>query len=163
MKDKKWRYQVKWVVGNETRYGIFRSAANGIAVVEDACMPYAHEVREADLVDIKPNYPSEMDTFIQEAYEKANAESCKIEGVVPGKLFRIGVADGYAYYVVTKVNKKTCTVEWRGFSGDRWQDHHFGLGGKFPISDVARYVRFTDGMAKLFGSTPFVKAQKQNV
>ena len=64
--------------------------------------------------------------------------------------FSIGVADGSANYVVVKVNKKTCDVEWRGWCADRYYDHHFGSGGRFPIDEVSRYVR--PGQPALFES-----------
>lgn len=69
-----------------------------------------------------------------------------------GAKFSIGVADGSANYVVTKVNKKTCVVAWRGFGADDYYDHHFGGGGTFPIADVSRYCRF--GRDKLFPRIP---------
>lgn len=30
--------------------------------------------------------------------------------VVPGRLLKFGVADGYAYYIILKANKKTCKL-----------------------------------------------------
>lgn len=60
----------------------------------------------------------------------------------PGALFTVGVGDGYAWYVVKKVNRTTCEIEWRGFSGDRWMDcRRFGWGGKFPIKEIQPYCR----------------------
>lgn len=55
--------------------------------------------------------------------------------------FSIGVADGSANYVVTKVMRKNCVIDWRAWCPDRWTDHHFGYGGQFRIDDIERYIR----------------------
>jgi len=67
-----------------------------------------------------------------------------------GHQFSTSVADGSANYVVVKVMKKNCDVEFRAWCADRWFDHHFGWGGRFSIADINRYVQADRGMAKLF-------------
>ena len=62
----------------------------------------------------------------------------------PGKLFSVGVGDGCAFYVVTRVTKKTATVEWRGYHMDRWYDQVLGGGGTFPIDCIEPLVRWAD-------------------
>ncbi len=166
------RYQVKFQRNGATVYGIVRSygkeveaaKARGLLIVEDAVLPVAYEVRETDVVDLEVKLPgrfdnetglwtdlSEYDTHVQDAWKAAKAVNEAIEsGVGVGSMFTIGVADGTAHYVVVKVNKKTCRVEWRGFCADRYHDHHFGIGGTFPLADVARYVERDRAMSKLF-------------
>ncbi len=68
-----------------------------------------------------------------------------------GHQFRVGVADGSAYYVVTKVARVNCDVEWRGFCPDRYRDHHFMWGGSFPKRDVERYLHFGRVESEIFG------------
>jgi hypothetical protein len=77
----------------------------------------------------------------------------------PGALFSIGVADGSANYVVTKVTKTKAHVDWVGIGADDYYDHHFGGGGVFPINDVKRYCRV--GRDKLFGSRAVLKPLNQ--
>lgn len=166
------RYLVKFTVNGKTRYGVAREhdkdakalKARGLVLVEDAVLPVAYEVRESDVVDVEVKLPGrfdsatglwtdlgEYDAWVQARYQEAKATSDAItEGVGVGSMFRLGVGDGYAHYVVVKVNKRTCKVEWRGFCADRWHDHHFGLGGSFPIADVARYINGERAMTRLF-------------
>lgn len=165
------RYRVKFPWGNKTKYGIVenyhpeskQAAKEGCVIVADAVTPDVYKVHESDLTDIPhgkwdPSNPDEYDKYVQDAFDaaqKLNDRVCEEtpEGeVAKGMMFSIGVGDGAAYYVVTKVHKVNCQVEWRGFCMDRWTDHHFGWGGKFPVDDVARYVGFNRGMRKLFGS-----------
>lgn len=166
------RYQVKFQGEDAIRYGIVRSygkeveaaKARGLLIVEDAILPVAYEVREADAVDVEVKLPGrfdnetglwtdlgEYDAYVQEAWKAAKAVSDAItSGVGVGSMFTIGVADGTAHYVVVKVNKKTCRVEWRGFCADRYFDHHFETGGTFPLADVARYVEQDRAMSRIF-------------
>lgn len=66
--------------------------------------------------------------------------------------FSIGVADGSADYVVTRIARSTCDVEWFGANNpDRYLDHHYGWGGTFRIYDVSRYVGRLSGVSELFG------------
>ena len=152
------RYQVKFPWEGETRFGIVEShdkelAKKGEVLVEDAVKPERYAVPEADLTDIPVSFKKgdEYCQYVEAEFEKA----CKLSeglpsGVHVGKMFKIPVADGYAWYIVTKVNKSTCKVEWRGFCLDRWTDHHFGYGGMYRTADVARYVEREEAMASIF-------------
>ena len=107
--------------------------------IEYEKMPYSWDEQDPDTY--LPT-GTEYDRYINDALKEHRRKSDEAgEGLVKDKMFTVPVADGCAYYVVTKVNKKTCQVEWRGFSLDRYSDHHFGMGGKYPIADIARYVR----------------------
>jgi hypothetical protein len=154
-------YQVKFVTPHgEMLYGIAsymdeedkKAAPPGNLLIEDAIFPQSYWVPEERLVDITRGYPNEYDKFVDSEFEKARKVSDKVgDKIAPGNLFGIGVADGTAWYVVTKVSKngKKCDVEWRGFCGDRWKDHYFGIGRKnVPVKDIAPYVRRAN--AKLF-------------
>lgn len=165
--------QVKFVRAGVTFYGeaeeyspeAKEAAKKGMVIVSDAVLPKRYMVAKGDLTEIPfGNYEKlptggfgfndELNQFVEAAFKKAQeiSDSHPDDGVLRvGDLFSIGVADGSAWYVVTKVNKKTCDVEWRAFCPDRWTDHHFGYGGRFPVADVSRYVRGAKGLAKLFG------------
>ena len=159
------RYQVKFKWNGKTLYGIVETysdeakaaAKKGNLIINDAVLPVYYEVKDdKDVVDIDSEYPSEVDKYVDNALREAIDLSNSLEGVKVGKLFSIGVGDGYAWYIITidfsqnwycinKVNRKTCVVEWRGFCADRWHDHHFQGGGTFPISEIERYVKFPIG------------------
>jgi hypothetical protein len=64
------------------------------------------------------------------------------------------VGDGYAYYVVRKVNKKTVDIEWRGYSLDRWVDFRFSIGGREKRDVIEALVRREDAMRALFTRAP---------
>lgn len=168
------RYQVKFQRNGKTIFGIVRYAsssdkdvqaakARGEVIVDDAVYPVSYSVKESDLTDIKSEFGSfdpktrefvggdELRQHVQAELKKAvEANEAVTDGVGVGSMFRVGVADGYASYVVTKVNKKTCKVEWRGFGADRYTDHHFGYGGTFKLDDVARYVEGERTMNRIF-------------
>jgi hypothetical protein len=96
---------------------------------------------------------NDYEKHINEAYKEHKRVSSEAgEGVVKGKIFAVGVGDGYAHYIVTKVNKKTVRVEWRGFSPDNWVDQTLGYGGTFPIPCISGHVLREEGLARLFGS-----------
>lgn len=163
------RYQVKWTDKNKTvRYGIYvdrtdfsRKDYKGIpkeyVLVEDAVLPVTYALPETALTDVPLTFDcdGEYERYINDAYTKAHKISNTIKrGIQPGSLFSINVADGCAYYVVTKVSGSTCDVEWRGYGGgDRYTDHYFGWGRKrVLLTDVRRYVEFGRSMSKLFKS-----------
>jgi len=155
------RYQVKWQshTGGETLYGIYinpewdkkayKGLSKGMALVSDAILPTVHCVPEEDLVDVPISlslYRDEYQKYIDEAFKEAQKVSDKVGGkVAPGALFGIGVADGTAYYVVTRVwdRGRVCDVAWRGYGGgDRYTDHYFRWGRvRVPVSEIKRYVQ----------------------
>jgi hypothetical protein len=85
-----------------------------------------------------------------EQKEAQAREACKSlgPGIKVGKLFSIPVADGYATYVVTKLNKKTADIEWRGYCPDRYRCRVFGYGGRFDRGMIEQQVKFGE---PLFG------------
>jgi hypothetical protein len=94
---------------------------------------------------------TEYDRYINDAYKAAMALSDSLpDGVVKGKLFSVGVGDGSASYVVTKVNKKSVKIEWRGFCPDQWVDQTLGYGGSFPKHCIERHCDWADTRKKMF-------------
>jgi hypothetical protein len=94
---------------------------------------------------------NEYDQFVNEKYIEAMERSDKAgKGLAVGKMFSVCVADGRAYYVVIKVNKKTCRVEWQGFGLDRYVDQVLGYGGTFPKHVIERQIDFIDWMDGVF-------------
>ena len=150
------RYRVKWTDKGKACFGIVRFGSKpdkfGCIEVEDAVLPVCHLVKESELVDIPMKFSDdcEYSSYVSKAEAMAESASDKAgKGVKVGKLISIGVGDGYASYVITKVNKRTCVVEWRGFSADRWVDQRFGYKSTVPIDQVEPFVRRVD--SPIFG------------
>jgi hypothetical protein len=167
-------YKVTFRAKGVVHYGIIRqygpeaekAKKRGLCLVEDAVFPRSYLVPRGDVVDVESDWGrfdaklqksvggDVVEQYMAREYEKARALSASLpqDGRVrPGALFDIVVADGRASYVVVSVGARTCKVEWRGFQGDRYTDHHFGWGGSFPVRDVARYVAQAQAMRSIFG------------
>lgn len=129
------------------------TARKGCVVVEDAVLPVAYTVPESDLTEIPfkmGSYNLKKDRtvgcdayqkYVDDEFKKAQKLSDSLgDGAKVGKLFRVPLADGYAYYIVTKVSKTKITVEWRGFCLDRWTAPILDLGGSFPRKTIERLI-----------------------
>ena len=122
-------------------------------IIEDAVLPTVYEV-SLDLYEVcsvdwdidKDWDDNDYERFIAKEFEEAQKASDKAgKGLHVNKLFSVGVADGMAFYIVTRVNKKTVAVEWRGFwGGDRYVDQILGYKGTFPKSAIERNVSWMD-------------------
>ena len=84
---------------------------------------------------------NEFDEFVGEAYKKAvQAHKAAGEGLHKGKLLSIGVADGLAFYQITRINKKSCSIEWRGFGCDRYVDRRWGYKTTIPHDEAKMFL-----------------------
>lgn len=152
-KGNPWRHHVR-VIGpqGETVYGLFREPYGrerkpkpGYAFVEEAITGRLYEVHESRITDLPTEFDGEYDKYVEGELKIAQEHSWALpKGVRPGKLFSVGVADGCAYYLVTKTTKRTATIEWRGFGLDRYFDQVLGSGGTFPIECIEPLVRRAD-------------------
>jgi hypothetical protein len=145
---------VRFTWDNEVRYGeVHEILPSGKLVVYDAVLLVSYELVEDKLTPVKYSFEGEYYDFVEAEFNKAQAASDALpDGLHVGALFGIGVADGTAWYVVTKVNKKTCDVEWRGFCPDHYYDRHLGGGRKgCPLSDIEPIVRRGRTLNELFG------------
>ena len=151
------RYQVSYVFRGQDRFGIVSSAkpkVKGNLVIEDAVLPWAAEVPDdANVKDIPltkdfPTYyrdtgkitkgGSPYDHFVNAAFVAATAAS-----EAAGLASRSARCSPSAWRMARpttssrKVTKTKATIEWRGFSGDRYMDHVFGWGKTVSITDAA--------------------------
>ena len=173
--SKEFRYHCRFKWEDQTRYGIIDQYSpeakelakkNGV-LIACAVGPQCFSIPESDVTDLDDKDcghwdeqadifwgGGEVSDFIALCQLAANIREKQLEGekLQVGHQFSIGVADGAAHYVVVKVMQKNCDLEWRGWCPDRYRDHHFGWGGRFPIADVQRYVTFGNGLGRLFGS-----------
>jgi len=122
-------------------------------IVDDAILPTRYVLNVDALTEIRSTYNpvDEYHQYLEDAYRNAKNLSNNLPaGLQVGKMFRLPIADGYAFYVVVKVNKKTVDVEWRGFSPDRWVDARLGYGRREPKDTIEMLVRREDAAARLF-------------
>jgi len=156
-------YQVKYRYNGSTgpwSYGIVDQYSkeakqcwkSGDLVIEDAILSRRYRVPKNGF-EIRPlgfNIRGEYDKFVEKEFKKALAHSKRTRCLV-GKLFRMGVGDGYAFYVVKDIKKNQVEIEWRSYQGDRYYDQALGGGGWFPKSMILRLVRMEDAMREIFG------------
>lgn len=115
-------------------------------VIDDTITPDVFEVNPARVEEASFDDANE---YIQKKLNDAINAAPKSFGV--GSIFNLPVADGRAYYIITKVNKTTCEIEWRGFGGiDRYFDHFLGSGGKYDIEKIKFFVDRDLAIDKLF-------------
>lgn len=158
-------YQVKWFQGS-WRYGIvdrwsdasIQYYEDGQQVIVDDATTLDRYVLNVDCLTAIPSTWNPLDeyhTHIESERARAQALSDSLPpGAQKGKLFRVPAGDGYAYYVITKVNKKTVDIEWRGYSADRWVDFRFGAGGRENRETIERLVAANAGLQQLFAAQP---------
>lgn len=155
------RYQVKYQNDGKPCYGIavsnyydeaLEAAKRGNLLIEEAITGETVEVPENKVTDLPAEFNGEYNQYVAKIFVEAQKRSDDLgNGLEPGKLFYIGVADGQAYYEVVKVNKKTVRIEWRGYCGDRYTDAILEWGGSYPIETIEKLVGRCDAIASIFG------------
>lgn len=154
-------YQVKFEdADNGTVFGLvdkhskegMRAHQRGKVRVRDVLTGQAYVVEPAAITEIPIGKPKrhavtgawvnddELGHHVAEELSKAEAISEALDGLVEGKLFTVGVADGCAYYLVTHVAKRLVRVAWRGFHPDAWRCPVLGMGGQFPRDYIERFL-----------------------
>jgi len=157
-------YQAKWLQDGRPRYGVVsRWDPESIkyydesrqVIIEDAITPERHVVNVDILTSIPMSFrpPDEYTQYVEEQYQTAKKHADSLPaGLQVGKLFCVPRGDGYAHYIVTKVNKKTVDVEWRGYGLDRWVDDRFGYGGREKRETVEMFVAREDARRRIFST-----------
>jgi len=142
-------YQVKFRRNGQLRYGIVYSADEdtvakwneGIVIVHDAIRPHTWEIEVDKITPIEHDFDNEYSQYVETEWQRANEHSKSLSGLKVGSLITVGVGDGSAYYVVTKVSKRKCKIEWRGFCPDRYTDQFLGWGGSFDKNVIAPLIK----------------------
>lgn len=84
---------------------------------------------------------NDFDVFLNEAFRQAiKRHRSAGEGLKKGKLLNIGVADGIVYYEIVRVNKKTVSIEWRGFGADDYVDRRWGYSATIPHDEAEMFL-----------------------
>lgn len=146
------------------RYGTVRSAGlsaeakkadeRGEYIIEDYILPLAVTVPKSKVQEVGwDELYSEVEAWMQadeaEARKIADANLDKDE-ICVGDIFHVGVADGTATYVVTKVNKNTVKVEWRGWGNfDQYVADFIGHGGTLRKDQVAEKIAWAKCVRKM--------------
>ena len=73
----------------------------------------------------------------------------RAQNTILGRTIEFPKADGYALYIVTKVNKRTVELTWIRYS-DAWIDNRLGYQGSLDKTYVERYVNSHDQLAEEF-------------
>jgi len=107
---------------------------------------YKYDFSTGDL----PSNQKEWNDYFEEYDKYQNDEFAKVanlpDGLHVGKMFSISVADGEAWYQITKILKTKVQLKWRkDLCPDQYADHHFFHGGSFDKNDVERYIHIQDG------------------
>jgi len=153
--------------GNVQQYGedIEKLWAKGIVTIEDPISGVLQDFRMSDIKILEEyewtfgehdpethmSIETEYDRYINDAYKehmKASKEAGK--GLQKDKMFTVGVGDGCAFYVITKVNKKSVRIEWRGFCPDHYVDMTLGYGGSFPKHCIEPHVGWGEALDEIF-------------
>lgn len=158
-------FEVSFQHNGETRYGrvekydddFERYFDNGHYLVTDNLLPKAWVVPISDCKEHSINYSDwqndPMNKWVEADYEEAKKLAAKNPGhqLCKNDMFSMGVADGSAHYLVTKVNKKTVDIEWRGWGGgDCYTDRILGWGGRFSRDIIEPLVIQGKRMAEIW-------------
>ena len=66
-----------------------------------------------------------------------------------GRIVRFQMGDGYAIYIVTKVNKKSARLTWIRYC-DEWVDDRIGYESNVNIDYVKQKLNQSDALKRLF-------------
>ena len=101
--------------------------------------------------------PNSIDKIMkrQEQLQEEIDELAKANDTILGRQIKFPMADSYAYYVITKVNKQTVEITWVKYC-DAWQDSRAGYQSLLNFDYANQQVRGQDALAELFSKKPTV-------
>lgn len=87
----------------------------------------------------------------EERFKQEKTKSDKLpKGLVLGKLVRFQVGDGYAYYKVTRVGKRTSELTWLNLHPDEWQEQTLGKKGVMSTKQLEATINYQEKLAEIF-------------
>jgi len=97
--------------------------------------------------------PNSIDKIMkrQEKLQEEIDELAKANDTILGRQIKFPMADSYAYYIITKVNKRTVEITWVKYC-DAWQDSRAGYCSNLNFDYANQQVRGQDKLAELFGA-----------
>jgi len=143
--NENWRYGVLDRYSDEAKKAWKK---NRYLIIEDAITPATYKINLTEFevtpieIDIGKGYEkNEYNKFVEKSHSEAEKISQKVKKGLTGKMIRMGVGDGYAYYIIVNETPRTVKLEWRGFSADRWVDRMLGYGGNFSKKMIKNLVQ----------------------
>jgi hypothetical protein len=131
---------------------------DGLVIVEDAVTGEPEWIDNDALTNIESSFNREQCSFddqyhayVERHFAQARERSEALQSFDIGALIALPVGDGRAYYVVTELTDSSCTLQWRGFSPDRWQDHVLGWGGQFDRDRIEPHWHSERALNEMFG------------
>ena len=85
----------------------------------------------------------------QDALMDELRELAKEHNTPLGRIIKFPCGDGYAIYIITKVNKKSVKIEWINY-GDGWVDKRCGYGGTLNIDYAIYEIKHEDTLRSIF-------------
>jgi hypothetical protein len=110
-------------------------------------------------MEYKPLYPTNDYSNINDLFKNSYLNLTELERIsnsqpedsILYRYFRVQVADGYTYYQVIKVNKKTCKIKiCDGIDLDNYLSSYFDNGGDFPLGIITKLVKKQQELNDLF-------------
>lgn len=74
------------------------------------------------------------------------------KGLYVGKLVKFQVADGYAFYKVTKIGKNICELTWLDLHPDGWKEPTLGSHGILSTERLKEHINFQENLDNAFKS-----------
>jgi hypothetical protein len=97
------------------------------------------------------NDPNSLDNIMkrQEKLIDELKTLAKQHNTILGRTIKFPMADSYALYVITKVNKNTVQVTWLKYC-DAWVDDRLGYRGSLSFDYASRDVKGQDALEEMF-------------
>ena len=73
----------------------------------------------------------------------------KREGTILNRFINVPIADGHAYYIVTKINKRTVRIQHKDV-GDGWSVSYWGAGTIIDKEHAEQQILGRDKFDELF-------------
>ena len=114
---------------------------------ETAATPNSLPVGESILANHDARFKAMEDRFKALREQDATA---KAAGELLGRYIQESYADGYAFYEIIKVNKKSVRIQVVTGIGDDWVLPYWGVATSIPIAYAEQNIKRRDGLAALF-------------
>ena len=111
-----------------------------LLALNDVELVYTFGSKDSNSIDIMKR---------QEQLQEEIDELAKAHNTILGRQIKFPMADSYAYYVITKVNKRTVEITWVKYC-DAWQDRRAGYCANLNIDYATAEIKGQDALAELF-------------
>ena len=74
---------------------------------------------------------------------------CRAQNTLLGRIIKFPHADSYAFYLITKVNKRNVVITWLNYC-DAWVDDRCGKNAYMSIEFATELIRREDAVCKIY-------------